>query len=463
MFYCAKFLSRPFYYFLLLIVIVLSLSSGVQAEPDKFSDSSNGTGNQPVQNNHSPFSLLPKGKYYKKKPAQAAIYQYDDSLLANRAPLLIVHGLRAEYYPCFRWEKLIKRLNANKDFASKFKIYLARYDSTALLDKTVPEMQQRIAELYQSVGRKPIIALALSMGGNVLYESMLSPQTDQQVKLLMAMGTPFHGSPLFSADWLKYGIYKNISFPWTRIDHSIAYKLYFARNPNLLADLRWDNCDGAIPDIGHFASRLPFGPKGNLTPERSVNPRMVAINKKNFDKSKLITYSGYLLNPYQLPETARIIENTFLGPYTMFTIALPAYLAREHPVLKMLNRVISTVPPTEIASKRAKTNFVYVLNDGITPVLSSLFLPDAHCATYGLSREADLIKIKPFVDVRTARIFRNIDHLTYIDGTRPSVVIPNTMRDELNPEAGNRNIFNWILFDLDCAVKDDESMQSRDT
>ena len=50
-------------------------------------------------------------------------------------------------------------------------------------------------------------------------------------------------------------------FPWTRIDHNIAYKLYFARNPTLIKDFRWDNCDGAIPDIGHFASQVAFWTK----------------------------------------------------------------------------------------------------------------------------------------------------------------------------------------------------------
>ena len=220
----------------------------------------------------------------------------------------------------------------------------------------------------------------------------------------MAMGTPFHGSPLFCADWLKYGIYKNPSWPWTRIDHSVAYKLYFSRNPNLLVDFRWDNCDQSIPSIGHFASKLPLGPRGFLMPEQSVNKRMVEVNQRNFDKDKLITYSGYLLNPYQLPERERLIESTFLAPYTIVTITLPAYLAREHAVLKMLNRVIATVVTTSTVAKKSNTNFVFLLNDGITPVSSSMFLADKYCSE-GLSREADLIKLRPLVDVHTARVF----------------------------------------------------------
>ena len=377
------------------------------------------------------------------------------------SPLLIVHGLRAEYYPGFRWHKLIKKLSANNEFANKFKIYLARYNSLDLLDKTVPLMQKKIGELYHASGNKPIVTLALSIGGNLVYESMLKPETDKQIKLLLAMGTPFHGSPLFCADWLQYGIYRNLSFPWTRVDHSVAYRLYFARNPNLLKDYRWDNCDNAIPSRGHFKSKLPFGPKGYVMPETSGNQRMVALNQQNFDKNKLITYSGYLLNPYQLPQRKRFIENTFLSPYSMFT-TLPAYIAREHSVLKMLNRVIATVPPTEEAAKKFKTNFVYGLNDGISPVISSLFIPYTNCAQENLVREVDLMNVKPFIDVRKARVFRNIDHLTYLDGNRPGV-LPGIMRDELNPDAGTRDIFNWILLDLNCLSDENNSLQAQDT
>lgn len=403
-------------------------------------------------------TVFPKGRFYKHKPSQAIIYESDNVPLGNRTPLLIVHGLRAEYYKTFRWSKLVKRLNANKDFASNFKIYFARYNSLEKLDNIVPQMQERIAELYEACGKKQIVALALSIGGNVIYECMLKPETDKQIKLLFAMGSPFHGSPLFCADWLLYGIYKNLSFPWTRIDHTIAYKLYFKRNPALIEDFRWDNCDEAIPDVGHFVSRLPFGPKGDLTPAGSVNDRMVAINKRNFDKNKLITYSGYLVNPYQFPEPVRFMENTFMFPYTLVTTGLPAFLAREHAVLKMLNRVIATVVTTDGAIKRAKTHFVYALNDGITPVISSMFLADKFCTAEGLGRENDIMKLRSYVDVRTARVFRNIDHLTYISGARP-MVAPSAMQDELNPEEGSKDIFNWILHDLESAATNENLTQ----
>ncbi len=443
---------------ILSLAVAFAMSATATMAAQAIDLASNSKNNQQVEENKTLIPVAPRGKFYKHRPAQVMIYQYDSQPLAKRAPLLIVHGLRAEYYPFCRWEKVIKRLKSNAEFSSKFKIYLARYDSTIVLDKVVPQMRAQIAKLYQLADSTPIVILTISMGGNMVYESMLDPQTDKQIKLVLAMGTPFHGSPLFSADWLQYGIYKNLSSPFTRIDHSLAYRLYFAKNANLLQDLRWDNCDGAIPDIGQFASRLPFGPSGNLVTSKAINQELAQINKKNFDKNKLITYSGYLINPYQLPEAARFMENAITAPATLLTVVLPAHCGREHPVLKMLNRQISTVVTTQSAATRAKTNFVYVLNDGITPLISALFLPDRYCASETLSREIDLPKIKTLTDVHTARIFRNIDHLTFLDGRRPIVALPG-MRDELNPEIGSRDIFSWMLYDLDCAESDNKQAQ----
>ncbi len=73
----------------------------------------------------------------------------------------------------------------------------------------MPQIQAKIAELYNAGGKKPVTVLALSMGGNIVYESMLQPETDKQMQLFLTMATPFHGSPLFSCDWLQYSIYKN--------------------------------------------------------------------------------------------------------------------------------------------------------------------------------------------------------------------------------------------------------------
>jgi hypothetical protein len=289
--------------------------------------------------------------------------------------------------------------------------------------------------------------MALSMGGNLVYEGMLDKETDSKVKIVLALGTPFRGSPLFCEEWMQYSIYKNPCFPWTRLDHSLAYKLYFGRNPNLLKDLRWDDADQSIPDVGHFKSRLPLGPSGELTVANTINNRLRKVESETFDKKKIIAYSCYLPNRYMLPNERRYVENTLMMPYTLFTTKVPAHLGREHPVLKMLNKQITSTVPSKIAEDRGGTPFIYQLNDGITPVLSALFVPDKLVENDGLAREADLPKLKDQLDVRVARVFKNSDHLTFIDGYHP-LNTTSAVKDELNPAEGSKTIFDWMLYDL---------------
>jgi hypothetical protein len=387
-------------------------------------------------------------KRIKAKPLETVIYQYDNQPLGDRYPFLLVHGLRGEYYPHFRWAKVAKRLTADPDFSKRFKIYMVRYNTLVDLSKTVPQMRSSLSALYEACHQRPIRVMALSIGGNLVYEAMLNPEIDSKVNLLLTLGTPFRGTPLFNADWVQYGIYKRMALPWTRIDHAVAYRMYFAKNPNLLADFAWDDVDKAIPNVGHFSSLLPFGPSGDLTVEDSVNKHFLALEHHVVDHKKLITYSGYMLNPYLKPEPQRTFERTIMYPYALVTVKVPAHLFREHPVLKVLNHTIATVVTTPEAETRAKTPFVYGLNDGITPLASALFLPDAFCLKEGLARESDVAKVRNVVDVRTARVFRNIDHLSFIDGVQVKLGGSVAMRDELNPEAGSKDIFSWMLCDI---------------
>jgi hypothetical protein len=408
------------------------------------------------------FAVIKKAKM-KTKPLDAVIYQYDASPLGDRHPFLLVHGLKGEYYPCFRWGKVIKRMSEDRDFSRRFKIYLVRYNTLVDLSQTVPQMKACLSALSEATFHRPIGVMALSIGGNLVYEAMLDQKIDPTVGLLLALGTPFRGTPLFNADWVQYGIYKRMALPWTRIDHAVAYRMYFARNPNLLADFSWDDCDNAIPNIGRFSSLLPFGPSGNLTADDSINRRLLALDQHPVDHKKIITYSGYMLNPYLKSDPQRIFERTILYPYSFVTVKVPAHLFREHPVLKVLNHTIATVVTTPEAESRAKTRFVYGLNDGITPLASALFLPQKFCLSEALSREIDVAKVKKVVDVRTARVFRNIDHLSFIDGYRPMTGLlvggSVTMRDELNPEAGARDIFGWMLSDINHSFEESNTPQ----
>ena len=393
------------------------------------------------------FSPMPTGHAVKKKPLNTTIYQWDDKPLGNRSAFLFVHGLRGEYYKQFRWAKVVNKFVSNQEFNRQYKVYTARWDTTSRMETVVPQFRQAVSHLYDSTRQKPITILALSIGGNLVYESVLDKKIDQAVRQILTLGTPFHGSPLFNDQWLQYSVYKNLAMPLTRVDHSIDFKVYFHRNPCLQKDFYWDNLDHAIPERGRFFSYLPFGPSGHLNVEEQTNARLRAINEQNFDKKKLITYSGYLISPYMDTSGKRFVETTLFFPWVLFSMKIPAHFGREHPVLKFLNSEIGSIISDQEAVKKAQTPYLYQLNDGIAPVVSALFIPDKILANESLCKESDIPRLKQATDVKLARTFRNIDHLTFIDGYRPFLASKN-MRDELHPEQPSKEVFDWMLDDI---------------
>ena len=419
--------------------------------------SKNSSESNETQTLSSEYKLPPLDpKFLKKEAKGVEFYQYDKTPLGDRKPLLMVHGLRGEFQPYFRWQHVVGHITKDSGVHSTYKVFLARYPTLTRVKTTVPAFRDQLTRLYNACGQKPITMVALSMGGNVAYEAMVVPEVSDKVKVLLAMGTMFHGSPLFSSDWMQYSIYKRLSWPWTRIDHSLALKLYFDRNENLLQDFAWDDIDGAVPIwAGKFKSRLLLGPKGELSSANSINTRLKELNETTTHvKNKVIAYGGYLLNPYLEPTALRYIENTATYPITFFTTKMPAHLAREHPALGLLNRDIAAVQINPDLKHSAKTPFFYALNDGITPISSALFLPEATMRSIYVVDEKNVAALIGKTDVKRARAFRNIDHLTFIDAKRPLGLSPK-LKDELNPDAEEKHIFDWIRADLLHEGKED--------
>lgn len=403
-----------------------------------------------LADNESGLPLLPAHKI--KAPVQGVeLYQLDNQPLAGRKPLLLVHGLLGENWPLFRWGDVTRHLNASQEFSGQYKIYLARYDTVAPLSGAIEPFKQVVGKLSAACGGRPISILALSMGGNVVQESMADSAIDGSIEKVLTMGTPFHGSPLFTYDWMQYGFLHNHRVPWVKADLFMSYQLYFAKHQNLLSDLRWDNVDKNIPDVGNYSAHVPWRVRGDLTPTVDGNPHIAGINAElKTDKSKFITYGGYLVAPWANADRPTLTWQASRLPAQFVGTTVPFHFGREHPVLRVLNREISWVPPSingTTTGKQSSRKIMYGLNDGITPVSSALFLPaktfnDDFCLS-----ESDVSALANFVDVRKARVFRNIDHLTYIDGYRPRRA-SRFLRDELHPRDGERLIFDWILADL---------------
>lgn len=394
--------------------------------------------------------LPPEQKKLKIRPTSVELFQHDEEPLGNRKPLLFVHGLNGEYKEGFRWDRVVEEFQKDAQFRDTYKIYYARFDTYSLLSSTKPLFKKAIRDLYNYAGgNKQITIVALSMGGNLVQEGMEDLDVHRSIEKVITLGTPFHGSPLFCYDWMRYSLIRTHELPWVRADLGLSYRLYFKRHPNLLSDLRWDNTDGGIPNVGKFKTRIPFSISGNLTPQRMDNPRILKVNDEiRIDKSKFICYGGYLLTPYVTPHKTRAWRKAVGWPWWFVTCTVPYHMAFEHPVLRALNYEMGNMVVGSPSGAQPLLNTSrYSLNDGITPLVSALFLPSKALAEHPINREPDIKNIRSAVDVKRARAFRQIDHITFVDNYRPEG-LSKEIRDELAPEQTARTVFEWMLTDL---------------
>lgn len=381
---------------------------------------------------------------FKEKPPRLEIFQQDSSALKDREVLLLIHGGGGEYQSMFRWDRVLAYFDADPTFKKTFKVFFLRYDTTDSLSDEIEQAKKIIPELAKATG-KPITILALSMGGNVVQGAITDPEVEQSIDRALCMGTPFHGSPLFSSDWYQYSLLQHKFGPMTRMLDAVDYRLYFSHHKNYQADLKWDNLDGGIPSIGAFKGLTPMGPKGNLEPARDESNVLRKINESGVNKAKIIAYAGYLLNAEVITMTKkRRLESYILAPYRFFAIRMPAQIGREQPTLKVLATKIGKVTSTDESGLSTKK---FALNDGITPISSALFLAPHVVRDYPILKEDDLPSLRPHVDVRLGRVFRNIDHVTFVDGSPPHRG-SKFIKDELHPEDGAHTIFDWMLDEL---------------
>jgi hypothetical protein len=116
-------------------------------------------------------------------------------------------------------------------------------------------------------------------------------------------------------------------------------------------------------------------------------------------------------------------------------------LGREHQALRFLDNLIAGAIPADNAS------IIYPLNDGISPISSGLLLSNDFVANGGLRNEESLDNIGRHSNAKRARVFDNVDHLSFIEAHRP-IGSPVDVADVLSLTEKPRPIFAWILKDL---------------
>ncbi len=381
-----------------------------------------------------------------REQSRGQIYELDNQPLGNRLPLLLIHGGTGENQPCFRWYNFLNRTRHYPEFSKRYKVYLYRYNSSKRLEKLSLELQKSLLDLYEYSEDKPITIAALSLGGNLTQVALGNPIVSSTVDTVLTMGTPFHGSPLFSQEWFESSLDRHPLFPISKNFHALGYRLYFKGHANYLADLKWDNLDSLIPEIDRFEIRTTKHPVNYAA--AASNTQLAMLNAGvSLDKSKFITYAGYLENHYHRTLLRRILENTIGLPYTLVVMKLPLLLGHNNSVLKLLSKEMSRVRINHQASHPAANPHIYKFNDGITPVTSAIFLSPEALRECPLLTTKNLDDLRFVVDVRLARVFHNVSHISFMDGV-PLKGWSSLIRDELHPESGKKKILDWAIEDL---------------
>ena len=380
--------------------------------------------------------VLPPHKAMRSVPTTVQIYQYDATPAAGRQPLLLVHGLKNEYVPSFHWQKVCEYLTSDETFQKRYKIYLARYNTMAPEKQVEAAFKPALRNLAAADGH-PLVIVALSLSGSVIRNAMADQSTNTSVSRMITLGTPFHGSPIFSKDWLMYSSLLHRTWP-TRVSRYIGYKVYFKHHPNLLLDYYWDNCDGQIPSLGPYRFRLPFLVHGTLLPPETAPSGASCLQSGE----KIIAYAGYFRNSAAQTSRHTKLFAVLHAPLYFVDTTIPAFFGNPRAVLRFLNCEMAMM-----VKKDKNNQMAYTFNDGISPIMSTLSLTHSSARDVQSWNENDFETLKFKLDVKRARLFPNIDHLAYLEGGSPPGRT-NKLSDQLSPEERPRPLFAWLLKDI---------------
>lgn len=382
----------------------------------------------------SSIPVLASRKTIRVAPKTVEIYQYEDSSLGGRQPLLLIHGLMGEIHPLFRWQQLAEYLFQDQLFRERYKIYLARYNSQSSLKEISGEFNRAFQDLAPKGG---LAIVAISLAGAIVRDTMKDPVIDNSITRVVTLGAFFRGSPLFCADWMQQSIRKRHLSPLYRLDRSIGYKLYFARHKNLILDYGWDNADGQIPPVSETYAKK----QDEIALSSCERVGMDQPDRQASDR-KFVVYASYLHNHY-FPKRKSGLHVLVFSPYTFLRTTLPAHLGRERAALRFLNYLIADAIP----GKPGSPSIIYPLNDGISPISSSLLLSDNFVEHSLICDEESIKHIRAHSSAKKQRLFENADHLTFIEGPAPTGSARN-VTDVLSLHEKPRPMFAWILNDL---------------
>ena len=319
-------------------------------------------------------------------------------------PLILVHGNESEEAPdLYRWKGMLNWIEASPfvfpnhpdpDYFAEFDVYLWKHDTERAVgfNGAAGSQAAGLADyIYDTLGvgqpgsvyeNVKVALVAHSQGGLVSrgFMNTFNPDRGQMqgedVSTLITLGTPHHGSPFGTEDW--------VAVLWSDLFNGLneagfnKVRTHFLQRGNGDLNLAWDNMDGVVDRA--FLAGFLFDPDAYVLTPRDTN------SVSNFPDDNVIYLDG-LKAQYGTLEALNSTEH-----YLHKLVTIGAYdadlsdnmSAQELSNALLFNQELSRHEQlSAVANLMAKMSGAqlgnhnpsdYIANDGLVPLQSALLL-----------------------------------------------------------------------------------------
>jgi pimeloyl-ACP methyl ester carboxylesterase len=375
------------------------------------------------------------------------LFQFDNKPLGERTPVILLPGRAEEFQNSAWWKRFRVQADNHPTFGPNYKLYAFIYDSADELDTQAQDFVKDFKLYFGDLPpERKVVLVSYSLGGVITRDAMEDPEVMDRIHKVIAIGVPFHGTPIFDPDWFtKY--MRNFS-PIRQLWDRAIYRIYLLDKNNLTRGLKWDNFDHSLPLFKTDAEVHGDQVLAKFQPyvERSTTAEF---------KKKTILYASYLENNLttKQPPSLDIPRITAGIPKAIVGAVLPLYGSSVHAVFIYMNHQLANLPTYSPDHLKGQNEHIYKYNDGVIPLSSALYLPASEKPYYG-----ELEALTSKVDASLARVFVNIDHMHL--GEYSIIKNKTLCLDVLHPEQGKRTPNYWVLHDLDQMVPELNAMKN---
>lgn len=384
-------------------------------------------------------------------------YQASGEILGQsdtRMPLILVHGISPTHGDYYNWGLFLNEMTQVPEFNQRYQVYLFVYDPQQPQPVLSEAFRQTLAKLIEDKKATRIRILALSLGGllarDALFDPALSPVLDQ----VITIGTPFHGTPLANPAWIRDQLKQESLLSPLRMTNRLVYHLVRKKFPNFESDYAWDNFDGSMPQQIKATK-----PCQRQKLDASLN-------------SKLITYSSFFAA--EQPALKALKQTLALDHHLSSPdhphrrpprITLGDRMTDKHAMMDLVRESMANLPLNQTAQD-SQTPALMAFNDGVCPISSHLWLgrfieqqapekaSEKSSSTPSTSSAMSLSQnhlwdiLKGLQKSQNARLFANLDHRDWMEGTTRNLNSNNQVTDLLHPNEPSKPVFEWLKDDL---------------